>query len=153
MHKSHNVQSHESDVLSYSECKLVKLFWGFAPGSPLGRAYSAPSLKLPSCTTVFLLATLKKWIRHWLYFLKSSKGNGYWWNPWQYYIVQHSHINIVKKDVKITQRKHKIIHFNNTELSLNCLIQFFVESQKILWWSSLCLNLSGSTTTYVKQNS
>ena len=26
------VQSHESDVLSYSECKIAKSFWGFCPG-------------------------------------------------------------------------------------------------------------------------
>ena len=35
-------QSHESDVLSYSECKIAKNFPGLRPWTPLGKAYSAP---------------------------------------------------------------------------------------------------------------
>ena len=63
--------SHESNVLSYSECKIAKIFWGFALG-PHWRWLTVPP-RLPSCTTVFLLATLMEklgppknwWIRHW----------------------------------------------------------------------------------------
>ena len=40
------LQSHDSNVLSYSECKIAKIFWGFAPGSQGGlKAY--PPLKIP----------------------------------------------------------------------------------------------------------
>ena len=57
-------------VLSCLECKIAKIFWGFAPGSHWG-GLAAPS-RLPNCTTVFLLATLVEkrappkncWIRH-----------------------------------------------------------------------------------------
>ena len=67
-------QSHESNVLSYSECKIAEKFSGLCPLTPLGRAYSTPSPRLPSCTTVFLLAMLlekpappkKYWIQHWV---------------------------------------------------------------------------------------
>ena len=37
------LQSHDSNVLSYSECKIAKIFWGFAPGSQGGlKAYPPP---------------------------------------------------------------------------------------------------------------
>ena len=67
-------QSHKSDVLSYSECKIVTIFWSFAPGTHWEGLPAPPSPppRLPSCTTVFLLATLVKkpappkncWIQH-----------------------------------------------------------------------------------------
>ena len=49
----------------------IQQFPRFHPWTPLGRAYSCP--RLPSCTAVFLLATLVEklappkncWIRHW----------------------------------------------------------------------------------------
>ena len=54
------LQSHESDVLSYSDCKIAKIFWGFVHG-PCWWGLTVPS-RLPSCTMVFLRATLvKKW--------------------------------------------------------------------------------------------
>ena len=43
-------------VLSYSECKIVKIFQGFIPGPQWGGLTAPP--KLPSCTTVFLFAML-----------------------------------------------------------------------------------------------
>ena len=45
-------------VLSYSKCKIAKIFWGFASGPHWGGLTSHPSFRLPSCTTVFLLARL-----------------------------------------------------------------------------------------------
>ena len=47
-------------VLSYSECKIGKIFQGFTPG-PHWRGLSAPPPppRLPSCTVVFLLGTLQ----------------------------------------------------------------------------------------------
>lgn len=50
-------------VLSFSECKIAKIFQGFTP-EPLWGRYTAPSsisaftASLASCTTLFLLATL-----------------------------------------------------------------------------------------------
>ena len=65
------LQRHESNVLSYSECKIAKLLWL----TPLdwGRLTAPPSSRLPSYTTVFLLATFVEklapqkncWIQHW----------------------------------------------------------------------------------------
>ena len=50
------LQSQESDVLSYSECKIAKNFQVFAPGPYWGglRVWR----RLPGCTMVFLLITL-----------------------------------------------------------------------------------------------
>ena len=50
------LQCHKSNVLSYSEWKIAKIFWGFAPG-PHWRRLTAPP-RLPSCTTIFLLVML-----------------------------------------------------------------------------------------------
>ena len=70
------VQSHESDVLSYSECKIAKSFWGFCPGLHWEGLTASPPPppppRLPSSATVFLFATLVEkpalpkncWIRH-----------------------------------------------------------------------------------------
>ena len=57
-------QSYESDVLSYSECEIAKIFQGFAPGPHWGGITPPPPpppppLDLPSCATVFLLAKRK----------------------------------------------------------------------------------------------
>ena len=57
-------------VLSYSECKIAKIFWGFIPGPYRGELTALP--RLLSCTTVFLLPMLVKkpapskncWILH-----------------------------------------------------------------------------------------
>ena len=67
---------------AYSECKIAKIFRGFVPVPHWGGLTPTPPpfLRLPSCTTVFLLATLigkltppkNCWIRHWLYPLLSS---------------------------------------------------------------------------------
>ena len=48
------LQSQESYVLSYSECKIAKNFQGFTPRPHWGGLQCHP--RLPSCTTVFLLA-------------------------------------------------------------------------------------------------
>ena len=79
------LQSHDSNVLSLFRMQNSQNFPGLCACTPLGRAYSnplpsPPFLRLPSCTTVFLLATLigkltppkNCWIRHWLYPLLSS---------------------------------------------------------------------------------
>ena len=50
------LQNHKSDVFSYSESKIVKVFQGFAPGPHWGGLTGPP--RLPSCTTVFLLVML-----------------------------------------------------------------------------------------------
>ena len=51
------LQSHDSNVLSYSECKIAKIFWGFAPGSQGGlKAYPPPPLRFPSSTKLLDIA-------------------------------------------------------------------------------------------------
>ena len=52
------VQSHESNVLSHSECNIAISFGSFAPRTHW-REFTSPS-RLPRCTAVFLLATLVK---------------------------------------------------------------------------------------------
>ena len=72
-------------VLSYSECKIAKIFWGFAPG-PHWRGL------ILSSTTVFLLATLVQktappkncWIRH-----CKDPNSEYWYVSIIYFVLQN----------------------------------------------------------------
>ena len=72
-------QSHESNVLSYSECKIAEIFQGFAPGPH----WVATPLGSPTAQRFFSLRLSKNspqkycWIRHWIYiFLKTTMWYG-----------------------------------------------------------------------------
>ena len=41
------LQSHKSNVLSYSECKIAKILWGFAPELHWGGLTATPLPRLP----------------------------------------------------------------------------------------------------------
>ena len=48
------IQSHESNVLSYSECRIANVFWGFSPGPHWG-GLIAPHRHLGKKNSLFLL--------------------------------------------------------------------------------------------------